>query len=126
MSDKPERDDDTNLDSPGLYFVSGKEAVTEPRPDRSDAEIEAEIRVRIQKNIGIHRTLARLDGSPQQHREPSEEEVVTDDGSQGLYFVSGAEARREPKPERSDAEIEANMRESVRKNIGILRTLSRL
>lgn len=73
MNDRPERDDDTNLDSPGLHFVSGKEVAAEPKSDRSDAEIEAEIRARIQKNIGIHRTLARLDGSPQQHRKPSEE-----------------------------------------------------
>lgn len=75
MDDKPKRDDDTNLDSPGLYFVSVEEAAAKPKPERSDAEIRAEIRARIQKNIGIHRTLARLDGSPpRQPQKPSEEE----------------------------------------------------
>lgn len=46
--------------SPGLHFVRGEEARREPKLERSHTEIEADLRVSIQKNIGIHRTLARL------------------------------------------------------------------
>lgn len=41
-------------------FMSAKEARKEPKPARSDAEIEAEMKARIQRNLSTYRMLAKL------------------------------------------------------------------
>lgn len=45
---------------------------------------------------------------------------------QGRVFVSAKDARRTPKPERTDEQIRAEMKESVQRNAATLRTLSKL